>query len=163
MKRFVDTNLEERAYRCAFRSNCEIKMRIREFQLSDYEKVVGLWRESGIILRPGDERGGIELKLQRDPDLFLVAEDDQQILGVVLGAWDGRRGWINHLAVRSGHRRSGVGKSLVRELERRLIGKGALKVNAQIYKSNRVSVEFFKSLNYEVHSDLIMVGRNLKQ
>jgi len=138
-------------------------MRIREFQLSDYEKVVGLWRESGIILRPGDERGGIELKLQRDPDLFLVAEDDQQILGVVLGAWDGRRGWINHLAVRSGHRRSGVGKSLVRELERRLIGKGALKVNAQIYKSNRVSVEFFKSLNYEVHSDLIMVGRNLKQ
>jgi len=136
-------------------------MRIREFQLSDYEKVVELWREAGIVLRPGDEREGIELKLQRDPDLFLVAEDDHQILGVVLGAWDGRRGWINHLAVRSDHQRSGVGKSLVKELERRLAGKGALKVNAQIYKSNRVSVEFFKSLNYEVHSDLIMVGRNL--
>ncbi len=138
-------------------------MRIREFQLADYEKVVELWREAGIVLRPGDEREGIELKLQRDPDLFLVAEDDQQILGVVLGAWDGRRGWINHLAVRSDHRRSGIGKSLVKELERRLAGKGALKVNAQIYKSNRVSVEFFKSLNYEVHSDLIMVGRNLRQ
>ena len=138
-------------------------MRIREFQLTDYEKVVELWREAGIVLRPGDEREGIELKLQRDPDLFLVAEEDQQILGVVLGAWDGRRGWINHLAVRSDHRRSGIGKSLVKELERRLAGKGALKVNAQIYKSNRVSVEFFKSLNYEVHSDLIMVGRNLRQ
>lgn len=138
-------------------------MRIREFQLADYEKVVELWRAAGIVLRPGDEREGIELKLQRDPDLFLVAEEDQQILGVVLGAWDGRRGWINHLAVRSDHRRSGIGKSLVKELERRLAGKGALKVNAQIYKSNRVSVEFFKSLNYEVHSDLIMVGRNLRQ
>ncbi len=138
-------------------------MRIREFQLIDYGKVVELWRESGIILRPGDERDGIELKLQRDPDLFLVAEDDQQILGVLLGAWDGRRGWINHLAVRSGRRRSGVGKSLVRELERRLAVKGALKVNAQVYKANRVSVGFFKSLNYEVHSDLIMVGRKLKQ
>ena len=103
------------------------------------------------------------MKLQRDPDLFLVAEDDHQILGVVLGAWDGRRGWINHLAVRSDHRRSGIGKSLVKELERRLAGKGALKVNAQIYKSNRVSVEFFKMLSYEVHSDLIMVGRNLRQ
>ena len=138
-------------------------MRIREFQLSDYEKVVELWREAGIVLRPGDEREGIELKLQRDPDLFLVGEDDHQILGVVLGAWDGRRGWINHLAVRSDHRRSGIGKSLVKELERRLAGKGALKVNAQIYKSNRVSVEFFKMLSYEVHSDLIMVGRNLRQ
>ena len=134
-----------------------------EFQLSDYERVVELWREAGIILRVGDEREGIGLKLQRDPDLFLMAEDDQQILGVVLGAWDGRRGWINHLAVKEGHKRSGIGRSLVRELERRLIGKGALKVNAQIYKSNRVSVEFFNSLNYEVHSDLIMVGRNLKQ
>jgi ribosomal protein S18 acetylase RimI-like enzyme len=137
-------------------------MRIREFKLADYEKVVEVWKESGIILRPGDGREGVELKLQRDPDLFLVAEDEQQILGVVLGAWDGRRGWINHLAVRSTHRRSGIGNSLVRELERRLIGKGALKVNAQIYKSNRLSIEFFKALNYEVHSDLIMVGRNLR-
>jgi ribosomal protein S18 acetylase RimI-like enzyme len=138
-------------------------LRIREFQLGDYERVVKLWRESGIILRPGDERDGIELKLQRDPDLFLVAENDQQILGVVLGAWDGRRGWINHLAVQSGQRRSGIGKALIREVEKRLVGKGALKVNAQIYKSNRGSMEFFKALNYEVHSDLIMVGRYLKQ
>jgi len=137
-------------------------MRIREFQLDDYEKVVILWKEAGLRLRPGDELEGIKLKLQRDPDLFLVAEEDCQILGVVLGAWDGRRGWINHLAVRSGHQRSGIGKSLVRELEKRLVGKGALKVNAQIYKSNRVSVDFFKALNYEVHSDLIMVGRSLR-
>jgi len=138
-------------------------MRIREFQLGDYVKVVELWKESGIILRPGDEREGVELKLQRDPDLFLVAEDDQQILGVVLGAWDGRRGWINHLAVQRGYRRLGIGKSLVKELERRLVGKGALKVNAQIYKSNEVSLEFFKRLNYEIHSDLIMVGKDLKR
>lgn len=138
-------------------------MHIREFHLNDYESVVELWRESGLVLRPGDEREGIELKLQRDPDLFLVAEDDGDILGVVLGAWDGRRGWINHLAVRREHRRSGIGKALVGELERRLIGKGALKVNAQIYQSNKSSLAFFKALNYEVHSDLIMVGRNLKR
>ena len=115
------------------------RLQIREFQLGDYEEVVELWKACGIILRPGDELDGIKLKLQRDQDLFLVAENDQQILGVVLGAWDGRRGWINHLAVRSGHRRSGVGKALVRELERRLAKKGALKVNAQIYKSNKQS------------------------
>ena len=138
-------------------------MRIREFQLDDYEKVVELWKESGIILRPGDEFDGVKLKLQRDPDLFLVAENDQRILGVVLGAWDGRRGWINHLAVRSGERRSGIGKALISELERRLVKKGALKVNAQIYKSNNQSLAFFKALNYDVHSDLIMVGRNLEQ
>jgi len=123
---------------------------------------VQLWQEAGIILRPGDEREGVKLKLERDPDLFLVAEDDGELVGVVLGTWDGRRGWLNHLAVRSDHRRSGVGRTLIREVERRLISKGALKVNAQIYKSNYTSLEFFKSLNYEIHSDLFMVGRELK-
>ena len=138
-------------------------MRIREFQLDDYEKVVELWKDSGIILRPGDEFEGVKLKLQRDPDLFLIAEKDHRILGVVLGAWDGRRGWINHLAVRSGERRSGIGKALISELERRLVKKGALKVNAQIYKSNNQSLAFFKALNYEIQSDLIMLGRNLER
>ena len=138
-------------------------MRIREFHLDDYERVVELWREAGLILRPSDDREGIKLKLQRDPELFLVAEEDGEILGVVLGAWDGRRGWINHLAVRLGRRRSGIAKSLVKEVERRLIGKGALKVNAQIYRSNESSLAFFKALDYDIHSDLIMVGRSLKQ
>lgn len=139
------------------------KLRIREFRLSDYDEVVGLWKESGLILRPGDERQGMELKLQRDPDLFLVAESDRQILGVVLGAWDGRRGWVNHLAVRANYRRSGIGQALMNELEERLIRKGALKVNAQIYQSNKDSLAFFKAMSYEVHSNLIMVGKNLKR
>jgi ribosomal protein S18 acetylase RimI-like enzyme len=138
-------------------------LRIREFRLGDYDRVVELWKESGLILRPGDERAGVELKLQRDPDLFLVAESDEEMLGVVLGAWDGRRGWVNHLAVRAGYRRSGIGKSLMNELEKRLIMKGALKVNAQIYQSNKESLAFFKSMNYEVHSDLIMIGKSLKR
>jgi ribosomal protein S18 acetylase RimI-like enzyme len=138
-------------------------LRIREFRLGDYDRVVELWKESGLILRPGDERAGVELKLQRDPDLFLVAESDEEMLGVVLGAWDGRRGWVNHLAVRTGYRRSGIGKSLMNELEKRLIMKGALKVNAQIYQSNKESLAFFKSMNYEVHSDLIMIGKSLKR
>jgi len=137
-------------------------MRIRKFRLTDYEKVVDLWKQSGLVLRPGDDRERIKLKLRRDPDLFLVAEEGREILGVVLGAWDGRRGWINHLAVQPSHQRSGIGKSLISELEKRLVKKGALKVNAQIYQSNQVSLVFFKAMNYEIHSNLIMVGKTLK-
>jgi ribosomal protein S18 acetylase RimI-like enzyme len=80
-----------------------------------------------------------------------------------MGAWDGRRGWINHLAVRSSHQRRGVGTALVAELEKRLIEKGAKKVNAQVYQWNTKSLEFFEAAGYEVHSDLIMVGKQLKQ
>ena len=123
-----------------------------------------MWKRVGLILRPGDDVEGIKLKLERDPDLFLVSEDaNHEIIGVVMGAWDGRRGWINHLAVRPDHRREGVGKALTDELERRLLRKGAAKVNAQIYEWNKNSLDFFKSRGYEVHSELVMIGKMLRK
>ena len=136
-------------------------LRIREFSIEDYSEVVKLWRESGLIIRPGDELEGIRLKLERDPDLFLIAEETGAIMGVVMGAWDGRRGWINHLAVTPSQQRRGIGTALIRELENRLARKGTKKVNAQINQWNQKSIEFFKALGYEVHTDLIMIGKML--
>lgn len=135
------------------------QLRIREFQLSDYSRVLELWKSAGLVYRPGDDLEGVKLKLQRDPDLFLIAEENHEIVGVVLGAWDGRRGWISHLAVRPDRQGKGIGTLLVNELEKRLAAKGAKKVNAQIYRSNTSSIDFFKSVGYEIHSDLIMVGK----
>ncbi len=137
-------------------------MHIREFRIEDYPKVIELWKATGLVIRPGDDLGGIKLKMERDPDLFLVAEEKQEIIAVVMGAWDGRRGWINHLAVKPERQRSGIGKALIIELEKRLAKKGARKVNAQIYLWNTKSIEFFKAVGYEVHSDLVMIGKLLK-
>jgi ribosomal protein S18 acetylase RimI-like enzyme len=140
------------------------QMRIRTFSLRDYEEVVELWKRAGLILRPGDDLEGVKLKLKRDPDLFLVSEDvNHEIIGVVMGAWDGRRGWINHLAVRPDRQREGVGKALTDELEMRLFRRGAAKVNAQVYKWNRNSINFFKSRGYQVHSELVMIGKMLRK
>ncbi len=136
-------------------------MWIREFKIADYDEVMRLWKESGLVTRPGDDIEGVKLKLKRDPDLFLVAEEKQEALGVVMGAWDGRRGWINHLAVKPNHQGSGIGTALVRELEKRLVRKGARKVNAQIYEWNKQSLKFFKANDYEVHEGLIMIGKIL--
>jgi ribosomal protein S18 acetylase RimI-like enzyme len=136
-------------------------MTIREFKIGDYSEVVKIWKESGLVIRPGDELEGIELKLERDQDLFLVAEENGTVMGVVMGAWDGRRGWIYHLAVKPDHHREGIATALIRELEKRLIRKGAKKVNAQIYQWNQESVDFFRALGYEVHTDLIMIGKML--
>jgi ribosomal protein S18 acetylase RimI-like enzyme len=138
-------------------------MRIREFKLTDYHEVFRLWREAGLVIRPGDDLEGIKLKVQRDPDLFLIAEEEAEIVGVVLGAWDGRRGWINHLAVKPSKQRKGVATTLIRELEKRLTKKGAKKVNAQVYQWNTNSIAFFRAVGYEVHSDLVMIGKFMEQ
>jgi ribosomal protein S18 acetylase RimI-like enzyme len=138
-------------------------MRIREFKIGDYLLVRDLWQTAGLVLRPGDELEDVKLKLQRDPDLFLVAELEGEIVGSVIGGWDGRRGWIYHLAVKPEHQRKGIGVGLVHEVEKRLVARGAKKVNAQVYKSNEQSSAFFKAIGYEAHADLIMIGKHLKK
>src|SRR5256886_13767071 len=94
-------------------------MKIREFKIQDHTIVRTLWQVAGLILRPGDELEDVKLKLQRDPDLFLVAEQDDTIVGSVIGGWDGRRGWIYQLAVKPDHQRKGIGLGRGRELEKR--------------------------------------------
>ncbi len=137
-------------------------MPIREFRLEDYDQVFKLWKEAGLLFRPGDERGEVAQKIKRDPELFLVAEEDGSLIATVLGAWDGRRGWIYHLAVDPKRQRKGVGTRLVRELERRMEGKGVLKVNAVVYRDNKKSIEFFTKLGYQLDDRSLLFGKHLR-
>jgi ribosomal protein S18 acetylase RimI-like enzyme len=138
------------------------KVRIQEFQISDYDVVFELWKDAGLVIRPGDDLSGVRLKLLRDPDLFLLARLEDDIVGCIIGGWDGRRGWVYHLAVKPSHQRQGIATALLNEIEKRLIEKGAKKINAQIYESNAKSLRFFKARGYETHLDLVMVGKHLK-
>lgn len=125
-------------------------MKVRTFVVGDYQSVRKVWVESGLEIRPGDDRPGILKKLKRDPELFLVAEDGGKVVGTVMGAWDGRRGWIYHLGVLPSHHRRGVASALIRELEKRMVKKGVPKVNALIYPENAASVAFFTAAGYYV-------------
>ena len=136
-------------------------VQIREFDIGNYGAVVALWKEAGLVFRPGDDLDGIRLKLERDPDLFLLAKDESGVVGTVMGGWDGRRGWIYHLAVKPSHRRRGIAKQLLLELEIRLMAKGAKRVNAQIYQSNVASLRLFRECGYEERTDLVMIGKGV--
>ena len=135
---------------------------VRAFKIGDYREVKALWEKSGLEIRPGDSRREIELKLTRDPDLFLVAEADGRIVGAVIGAWDGRRGWIYHLGVLPTFQRKGVASLLIGEVERRMKAKGVVKVNASIYKWNKRSLAFFKAMGYEADATTVHVGKYFK-
>ncbi len=134
-------------------------MLIRAFGLADFEACQRLWAEAdGLGSVPREE---IELKVERDPELFLVAEDAGQVVGVVMGSYDGRRGWIFRLAVAADRRREGIGQALVDEVEGRMAAMGVPQVNLLVLKSNTGGHAFWEAAGYPGYEGVYLHSKRL--
>jgi len=126
---------------------------LRQFRYpQDYEAVAQLWQRAGpgVHLGRSDTPQEIQKKLQRDADLFLVAEVDGQVVGSVIGGFDGRRGLIYHLAVAPEYRQQGLGSALMDEVERRLKAKGCLRAYLLVTPENVSALDFYSRRGWEL-------------
>ncbi|WP_305788268.1 GNAT family N-acetyltransferase [Symbioplanes lichenis] len=121
---------------------------VRQFTPSDYDAVVAVWQAAGREVVPRSE-------LTRDPQLYVVAERDGDVVGVVMGTWDGRRGWILRLAVHPGHRRRGIAGALVAELESRFRAIGCPRVNLLVMPDNEAGLGFWRAQGYLPMPDVL--------
>jgi ribosomal protein S18 acetylase RimI-like enzyme len=140
-------------------------IRIREFCYpADYEPVFALWRsiEKGVHTGRSDTPAEIEKKLTRDPDLFLVAEADGEIIGSVIGGYDGRRGLVYHLAVDSQFRGRGVGSQLMEALEARLRTKGCLKCYLLVTTDNPEAEIYYQQRGWQHMDSVRLYGKELQ-
>jgi N-acetylglutamate synthase len=121
-----------------------------------------LWESAGpgIHIRRSDEPEEILKKIQRDPDLFLVAESSGKIIGSVLGGFDGRRGMMYHLAVDPSYRNIGVASGLAEELEKRLKLKGCIRYYLLVTIDNFEAMKFYEKRGWE-RMPLYAYGKDL--
>jgi len=139
-------------------------VKIREFNYpNDLLKTQSLWRsiEKGVSLGSSDTPEEIKKKLLRDPDLFLVAEEDGEIVGTVIGGFDGRRGLIYHLAVSASYRRRGIGSKLMKEVEARLHAKGCIRCYLLVTTDNPEAMKYYKDLGWTQMDYVVNFGKNL--
>lgn len=124
---------------------------IRQFSQKDYDKIIELWRNANLPFRSEgrDSSAKISEQIKNVTTIILVAEFNGKIVGTVLGTHDGRKGWINRLAVDTEFRRKNVAKRLVAELESRFEKIGLEVVACLIEGKNIASMEVFKKLEYE--------------
>ena len=81
----------------------------RVMQIDDYLEAMDLWRRSpGIRLRDADSVDATERYLLRNPGLSFIAAADLRLVGTIMGGHDGRRGYIQHLAVDEPFRNRGI-------------------------------------------------------
>ena len=140
-------------------------LQLREFCFpDDYASVRQLWEsmEKGVQVGRSDTLEEIQKKLARDPDLFLVVEQDKKIIGTVLGGYDGRRGLIYHLAVATSHRGQGVGSLLLNEVESRLRVKGCLKCYLMVTPDNAEAMHYYEQHGWHSMDYVRPYGKDLQ-
>jgi ribosomal protein S18 acetylase RimI-like enzyme len=127
-------------------------LKIRPLVIEDYDELVELWREAELPYKPKgrDARERIEKELAGPCSVFLAAELDGRFVGAVLGTHDGRKGWINRVAVRPAYRRRGIARALVEAAEERLHAAGIEIVTCLIEDWNRESLAFFEGVGYSI-------------
>jgi len=132
---------------------------IRRYRSGDGPTLRAFW--AGVGMRSlGDDDIGLDLLAGRNPGLVLVAVRGDRVVGTALGGWDGRRGWLYHVAVADPERRAGLGRRLVHEVERKLRALGCPKVNVIVRDDNGEGLDFWRALGYDA-APARQLGREL--
>ncbi len=129
---------------------------IRPFNMKDYPSVLRVWGQANLPHKPRgrDNPEMIQRELKLGTALFYVAESNGTIVGTALGTHDGRKGWINRLAVIPEFRRIGIATALIETIEKKLSTMGIMIIATLIEKGNTHSEEVAKSLGFELAENI---------
>ena len=140
-------------------------MNIEEMKITDYEDVFVLWKSvEGMGLHDdADSQEGIAGYLERNPGLSFVARDNGKLIGAVLCGHDGRRGYLNHLAVAKTHRKKGTGKALVQQVLCGLRSLGITRCHIFIFAENFTGQEFWRRIGWTERADVKIMSKEIER
>jgi ribosomal protein S18 acetylase RimI-like enzyme len=128
---------------------------IRDCRANEAEAVLALWRKAETTVSPTDTVEDLHRAMTASPAVVLVADAEGQIIGSVIGSFDGWRGNIYRLAVHPDFRRHGIARTLVSEVEQRLVRQGAGRITAWVEKEHSWAMGFWQSIGYSVDSRMV--------
>ena len=123
---------------------------IREIRTADGDELRKLWASVG-FRSLGDDDRGLARMARRNPGLVLVATEGGRVVGSALGAFDGRRGWLYHVATAEDHRRQGIASKLVERIEAGLADLGCPKVSVNVGAEREEGRAFWKARGYDLN------------
>ena len=133
---------------------------IGPMEVADLQAVIELWNNTpGVGLNESDEPDCLRAYLARNPGLSLAARDGSALIGAVLCGHDGRRGYLNHLAVAPDYRRRGLGQQMVMACLDKLAALGIARCNIFIYADNEPGERFWTRCGWRPRSDLKVLQR----
>lgn len=127
----------------------------------EYDEVLALWAAAGLSARPEGRDAPAAFWRQHEAGLqrAIGIRAAGRLAAVAILTHDGRKGWINRLAVHPEHRRRGYASVLVAEAERWFREEVGVEVfSALIHTHNDPSRALFAGLGYET-ADVVYVRK----
>ena len=136
--------------------NESVPVEIDEMTIADYDDVRSLLRASpGVALRGADSREATERYLARNPELSFVARCAARIVGCVMSGHDGRRGYLQHLAVDPSYQRRGIGTALVGRCLMELKRLGIDKTHLDVFIASAPAHHYWTSRAWNRKDDIV--------
>ena len=137
------------------------KVKVRRLTISDYDRMVEIWRSAGLPFKPKgrDSRSEIKKQMEATPDLFLGAEESGRLVGIIIASTEVRKGWLNRIAVIPEERGKGIAKTLTRSAEKALRKRGIKIIGLLIQKDNIASINLAKKMGYKEHPDILYMTK----
>lgn len=123
-------------------------MNVRSFQLSDYRPLTELLEEVLTTECYEQTMEAFARQLSWDSDLVLVAVKESEIVGMIIGTIDNKKGYYYRIAVSPNHQRSGVGKALVTALRQRFEQRNVTKILITADEHNEPVLPLYESMGF---------------
>lgn len=138
-------------------------MRLVDLPDSLTEDAVALWHASGLTRPWNDPHADLRRAITSPCSTVLAAVDEVDLLlGTAMVGYDGHRGWVYYLAVRSDSQRSGLGRALMQASEKWLRDRSVPKVNLMVRSTNSVVIGLYERLGYE-NGEVVVLGKFLDE
>ncbi len=127
----------------------------------DIESVLELWRVADATVSVTDTSHDLRRTIGSGASSVILAQSGGNIIGSIIGSFDGWRGNIYRLAVHPDFRRRGIARRLVSEAETCLKDQGARRVGAVVEQDHPWATGFWDTTEFVLEPMDLRYVRNL--
>lgn len=136
-------------------------LHIREFQPTDYDRVVEIWAKTQMHMGKLETREMLDQIVTRNPTTVLVALDSSTLIGIIIGTFDGRRAYMYKFAIDPAYQHKKIGTALVNALLDAYRKLGAKHIMGFVSTSNPGVLQFYEKFGAKSRPDIISVAYDL--
>ncbi|MEI8005211.1 MAG: GNAT family N-acetyltransferase [Bacteroidota bacterium] len=139
-----------------------MSIEIRIMEVSDIPASIELWKNmKGLAIRGSDNIKDLSEHVKMNFRHNFVATSGDRLVGTVLGGFDGRRGYIYHLAVHENYRKKNIGKELMERCFQSFKDINVSKCHMMVLAGNTEAQEFYTKIGCELRTEILVYSKTL--